>query len=156
MGAHQSPRMKPIKNFAQWAEHLKNLNAPAPEPQKKSATALVEMAAGSHSSAKIARAMVAQFQQLKAAMAKVNPCESKHYETCKRVRKDAFELWAKALQLSTAMFHNFELDRGVLKAVRQGIEGVSTNAWHIHADHIALRPRRVRTLSAAANTRSCT
>jgi len=125
--AHQSPRMKPIKNFAQWAEHLKNLNAPAPEPQKKSATALVEMAAGSHSSAKIARAMVEQFQQLKAAMAKVNPCESKHYETCKRARKEAFELWAKALQLSTAMFHNFELDRGVLKAVRQGIEGESKN-----------------------------
>merc|ERR1711871_46911 len=124
--AHQSPRMKPIKNFAQWAEHLKDLNAPAVET-KKSATALMEVAAGTHSSAKIARTMIAQFQQMKAAMAEANPCESEHYETCKKARKEAFDLWAKALQLSTAMFHNFEKDRGVLKAVREGIEGDSKN-----------------------------
>lgn len=109
-----NPRFNPIRNFASYtANHASQAKTLFIELNNKRVSESISL--------KQARAMVMTVAQLKHKSVNVDPCQNPH---CEKIREEAFELYAVSLKLNAQMFENFELERRVLRAFREGLKAL--------------------------------
>ena len=117
-----SPKLNPIKNFLKWekpsadaaaavAEVAKGAGEAGPDTEPPAETALLQFDENSP-------AML----RFRAAQAEEEQCCSSHNCPCQKGRLQAFELYDAALALNKKMSTNFEAERKVLAAFREGLK----------------------------------